>query len=261
VQKTWHAASSALGCVPSRNWHQTKNVLWRFTKIHTNPSASSGFTCQRIVFQTQWSPLNVFSQENLPKNECYANILHSCIFLLLDYEFQNIIRMVFLTWTCFFLSNIKYGNQCIIVYSRCQLDKNWFQFFQHALTMELLWRYLANGTRFLCHQCTLSQAVCFIHSRSEKGEVLWWLHVQFLHNTSRMLSLMVTHKCLGQTVFSMPTASTKQTQKTSVSSKETSDGVDSVTFRSYNIRGINTSQFEQGLLPWQITFTVLIVLQ
>jgi hypothetical protein len=246
VQKTWHAASSALGCVPSRYWCQTKNELWCFTKIHPNPSASSGYTCHSMIFQTQWSHLNFLSQENLPKNACYGNILHSCIFLLRGYKYQNITRVVFLTWTYLFLSNRKYGNQCIIVYSRCQLDKNCFQFFQHALTMELLWRYLANGIRFLGHQCTLSQAVCFIHSRSEKGEIPWWLHFQFLYKTSRMLSLMVTHMCLWKPVFPMPTASTKHTKRIWVSSTETDDGVDSVTFRLYNIRGTSTSQFEQG---------------
>jgi hypothetical protein len=51
----------------------------------------------------------------------------------------------------------------------------------------------------------------------------------------------------------MPTASTKEVQKTwvypSMCSKETGDGVDSMTFRSYNIRGTFTSQFEQGILP------------
>jgi hypothetical protein len=213
-----------------------------------------------MIFQTQWSHLNFLSQENLPKNACYGNILHSCIFLLRGYKYQNITRVVFLTWTCLFLSNRKYGNQCIIVYSRCQLDKNCFQFFQHALTMELLWRYLANGIRFLGHQCTLSQAVCFIHSRSEKGEIPWWLHFQFLYKTSRMLSLMVTHMCLGQPVFPKPTASTKQTMRNWMSSTETGDGVDSVTFRSYNILVPPHHNLNRAFDLWQLTLTVLIVL-
>jgi hypothetical protein len=58
--------------------------------------------CQRMLLQAQWSLLNIFSQENLSKNACYANILHSCIFLLLGYEYQNIVRMALLTWTVFF---------------------------------------------------------------------------------------------------------------------------------------------------------------